>query len=146
MAERTVEAPQQAGGELTRTQEGTRTQEQYIAPPVDIYETPEGLTVLADLPGVSKDGLNIEVKDDVLTLQARAQHSLPGDPVYREFTLVNFFRQFQLSDRVDTGNIKAELKNGVLTLHLPKAEEAKPKQIKIGGPAQAQGGQGTPQR
>ena len=132
MAERTVETPQQqGGGDIARTQEGTRAQEQYVTPHVDIYETPEGLTVLADLPGVSKEALNIEVNNDILTLQARAQHSLPGDPLYREFTLVNFFRQFQLPDRVDTGKISAELKHGVLTLRLPKAEEAKPKKIEV---------------
>ena len=131
MAERTVAAPQQDGGDGTQTQEGTRAQERYITPPADIYETPEGLVVLADLPGVSRDALNIEVNDDILTIQARAQHSLPGELVYREFALVSFFRQFQLSDRVDTGKIRAELKNGVLALHLPRAEEAKPRKIEV---------------
>ncbi len=131
MAERTVQAPQQGTGDTQSAQEGTRAQEQYFAPPVDIYESPQGLTILADLPGVSGDALVIEVKEDILTLQARAQHQLPGDPIYREFGLVNFFRQFQLSDRVDTSNIKAELKDGVLTLHLPRAEEAKPRRIEV---------------
>src|SRR5579872_2734211 len=127
MAERTIETPHRSGETAIQKHEGTRAQEHYIAPPVDIFETAEGLTVLADLPGVSKDTLTIEVKDDILTLQARAENTLPGHPLHREFELVHFFRQFQLSNRVDTHAIRADLKHGVLTLFLPRAEEAKPK-------------------
>jgi HSP20 family protein len=129
MAEKTVPAPQR--GETLPAQEGTRAQEQYVAPPVDIYETPDGLTVLADLPGVRKEDLDVEVKDDILTIRAHAHDRLPGDLVYREFELVSFFRQFQLSDKVDAAKITAEFKHGVLTLRLPKAEELKPKQIAV---------------
>ena len=131
MAERTVAAPQDQGAEISTRQEGTRAQEQYVAPPVDIYETNDGLVVVADLPGVNKDGLSIEVKDDVLTLQGRTQHAIPGRPVYQEFELLNFFRQFQLSDTVDVQKISAELKHGVLTLNLPKSERAKPRKIEV---------------
>ena len=130
MAERTVSNPGQ-GESAAKPHEGTRAQEQYIAPPVDIYETADGLTVVADLPGVGPDDLSIEVKDNILTLQARAKHNLPGNAVYREFALANFFRQFQLAETVDITGIRAELKHGVLTLHLPKAEEAKPRQIQV---------------
>lgn len=131
MAEKTIDTPQQGENGLTRSQEGTRNQEQYVGPPVDIYETPEGLVVLADLPGVSKENLNIEVKEDILTIQGRAENPVVGDLLYREFQPVSFFRQFQLSDRVDATRIRAELKHGVLTLHLPKAEEVKPKRIEV---------------
>ncbi len=134
MAERTVAAPQNRenqGADISSRQEGTRAQEQYVAPPVDIYETNDGLVVVADLPGVNKDGLSIEVKDDVLTLQGRTQHAIQGRPVYQEFELLSFFRQFQLSDSVDVQQISAELKHGVLTLNLPKAERAKPRKIEV---------------
>ncbi|MGC8666628.1 MAG: Hsp20/alpha crystallin family protein [Chthonomonadales bacterium] len=131
MAEKTIPQPAPHGGTQSTTREGTRAQEQYLAPPVDIYETPDGLTLVADLPGVSRDALSVDVKDDVLTIQGRAKHALPVDPSYSEFELVNFFRQFQLSDAVDVSRITAELKHGVLTLNLPKAEAAKPKKIPV---------------
>ena len=92
-----------------------------MTPPVDIYETPDGLVVLADLPGVAKDGLDLRVENNLLTIRGKPAHSAPGDVVYREYDLVNFFRQFELNERVDQPKISAELKNGVLTLKLPKA-------------------------
>jgi len=87
--------------------------------------------VLADLPGVSQEGLDVRVDNNVLTIRGHAHHAMPGDATYREYELVNFFRQFELSDKVDQGRISAELKCGVLTLQLPKAEEAKPRQIAV---------------
>lgn len=129
MAERTVSSHHV--GEVEHKQELTRTQERYFKPPVDIYETSEGLVVVADLPGVSKENLDVQVKDDILTIQAHSKKQATGNSVFKEFELVNFFRQFQLSDKVDSNNISAELKHGVLTLKLPKAEEAKPKRIEV---------------
>ncbi|HZP83394.1 MAG TPA: Hsp20/alpha crystallin family protein [Chthonomonadaceae bacterium] len=135
MSNTTLPAPTDQNRALTRqepsAQEMTRQQEQWVAPPVDIYETEEGLTVIADLPGVSKDNLDIEVKNDLLTLQAKAQAAMPGEPIYQEFQLGQFFRQFRLADTVDTNHIQAELKHGVLTLHLPKSEEARPRKIEV---------------
>ena len=113
------------------SQEMTRQQEQWVAPLVDIFETEEGLTLVADLPGVSKENLNVEVKNDLLTLQATTHVNTPGEPVYQEFQLGSFFRQFRLADTVDTSRIQAELKHGVLTLKLPKAEAAKPRKIDV---------------
>jgi HSP20 family molecular chaperone IbpA len=112
-------------------QETTRQQEQWIAPPVDIYETKDGLTVIADLPGVSKEDLEIEVKNDLLTIQAKSHVETLGAPSYHEFQLSNFFRQFRLADTVDTNRIQAELKHGVLTLRLPKVEAAAPRKIEV---------------
>src|ERR1043166_8457814 len=127
MAEKTVAAPEQEAFETTR--ETTRNRELYAAPPVDIYETADGLTVMADLPGASKDLTDIEVKDDILTISARSKHSTPGEPIHRECELVNYYRQFQLGELVDSTKIGAELKNGVLTLKLPRAPESKPRRI-----------------
>lgn len=129
MAENTVATTEEH--DTVVDQEETRAAEQYITPSVDIYETSEGLTLLADLPGVQKADLDVQVKENVLTIQAHAQQLSSGTPVYREFQLRSFFRQFQLSDRVNAEKISADFKNGVLTLKLPKAEETKPRQISV---------------
>lgn len=127
MAENTVPATR----EETAARETTRAQEQHIAPPVDIFEDGEGLVVVADMPGVQPGDVDVRVEHGILTLEAKTHHELTSEPYYREFQLVNFFRQFQLSDEVDVNKFSAELKNGVLTLHLPKSEAAKPKRIPV---------------
>ncbi len=129
MVERTVAMPE--ASQTPATTEGTRNRERYITPPVDIYETNEGLVVLADLPGVAKDNLDVRVDNNVLTIQAHSSHVAPGEPLHREYQLIHFFRQFELSDKVNQAQISAELKHGVLTLQLPKAEEAKARQIEV---------------
>jgi HSP20 family protein len=129
MAEGTV--PQYAPEKEVQRKEETRSGERYVTPPVDIYETAEGLVVKADLPGVAKDGLDLQVENNLLTIRARGSHAAPGELLYREYELAHFFRQFQLTDRVDQQKISADLKNGVLTLSLPKAEEAKPRRIDV---------------
>jgi HSP20 family protein len=128
MAESTVATPEM---QKPSTTEYTRHQERYVAPPVDMYETVEGLVVLADLPGVVKEALDVRVEQNKLTIRGQARHGFPGKAVYQEYVLVNFFRQFALSDKVDQSHITAALKNGVLTLSLPKAEKAKPRQIAV---------------
>jgi HSP20 family protein len=128
MAENTVAANQERSAP---SREGTRSQERYVTPPVDIYENGDGLVVKADLPGVGKENLDVRVENSLLTIRARAAHAAPGDPIYREYEMVNFFRQFELNERVDQGKISADLKHGVLTLQLPKAEEAKPRRIEV---------------
>jgi HSP20 family protein len=131
MAEKTVATTSGRPAATAAGREKTRDQERYIQPPVDIYEMPEGLVLLADLPGVAPGALNVRLEDSILTIQAKAQHAIAAEPIYREFELVNFFRQFELSDQVDQGKITARLNNGVLTLELPKAEKAKPRQIAV---------------
>jgi len=129
MAERTVAT--RAAENASASREETRSQEKYITPPVDIFENSDGLVVKADLPGVAKEALEVRVDNNLLTIRGKAAHTAPGQPVYREYTLVNFFRQFELNDKVDQNKISAELKHGVLTLSLPKAEEAKPRKIEV---------------
>jgi HSP20 family molecular chaperone IbpA len=114
-----------------RRREEMRGEERYLSPPVDIYETKDGLTVLADLPGVDKDGVDVRVKDGVLTIEGRTRPLAQGEPLYSEYTLLNFYRQFQLSEEVDQERITANLKHGVLTVHLLKVEKAKPRQIAV---------------
>jgi len=129
MAEHTVAAPEVQQSPMA---ESTRNHERYVAPPVDIYETRDGLVVLADLPGVAQEALEVRVDNHMLTIRGHARHGVPGEVTYREYELLNFFRQFEPSDKVDQSRITADLKCGVLTLHLPKAEEAKPRQIEVG--------------
>ena len=109
----------------------TRDETRYIAPPVDIYETDEALVVIVDLPGVDKNGVDVRVEDGLLTIKGKADYNPPANAVIEEFNLQGYFRQFQLSDEVDQSKISAELKNGVLTVHLRKAEKSKPRQIPV---------------
>jgi HSP20 family molecular chaperone IbpA len=109
----------------------TRESELYISPAVDIFETNDGLTVLADVPGVSKEGLDINVEDKILTIRGTVSLPKREGMISEEFGMLNYFRQFRLSDEVDQAKIKASLDNGVLTLDLPKAEHAKPRRIEV---------------
>lgn len=128
MAEQTTPVPNAGktnGGELTRDQE------RHVPPPVDIYETPEGLVLWADMPGVDKENLEVRIENGVLTIAGRSAHTVPGEPIYREYDLASYFRQFELGDQIDTEKINAELKYGVLKLNLPRAEEHKPKKVEV---------------
>lgn len=129
MAEKTVSTP--ADERAVAPQETTRAQDTFVAPPVDIFEDRNGLTVLADLPGVEPDTMDIRVDQGVLTIQARTSHQLKGSPIHREYQLVSFFRQFQLTERVDIDHIAADLQNGVLKLQLPWVPEVKPRRIEV---------------
>ncbi len=115
------------GGKTLATREETR----YMVPPVDIYETDKALAVIVDLPGVGKDNVDIRVDQDILTIKGKVKYETPKDLIRREFGLLDFFRQFQLNDEVDQEKISAETQNGVLAITLPKAEKAKPRQVKV---------------
>lgn len=117
-------------GAMTGREE-TRNMENYIRPAVDIFETEEGLTLMADLPGVAKEGLDVGIEKGILTIKGSVSGETTGNTLYREFALANFYRQFQLPDEIDPEKTRAELKNGVLVLALPKAEAAKPRRIEI---------------
>lgn len=102
-------------------------------PPIDIYETPEGLVLYADLPGVTADGLDLQVQDNRLTLFGRIQRNDP-DPksvIHQEYRVGDFLRSFILSDEVDHERIQAKLANGVLRVDLPRASRAKPRRIEV---------------
>lgn len=129
MAERTVPPPSRQNDQQ---HEQTRSDERFGSPPVDIYEDDHGLVVVADLPGADPAGLDVRADRGTLTIQARTvnEHAL-GEPVYREYELAGFFRQFQLPEEVDTSRIEAELKQGVLTLRLPRVAPAAPRRIEV---------------
>lgn len=110
--------------------EATRTGERYISPAVDICETEEGLLLVADVPGLNDKSLQISIEQGILTIEGEAPAGT-GDFRYREFAMAGYWRQFQLPESLDAGKARAEVKHGVLTLHLPKAEAARPKRIEI---------------
>jgi HSP20 family molecular chaperone IbpA len=118
------------GGNL-QSREETRSSEKFIKPAVNIMETEEGLTLIADIPGATKDTLNVNVEKGILTISAPVSGCMPGNPVYSEFELASYYRQFAIPESLDHEKSKAALANGVLTLRVPKAEKARPRKIEI---------------
>jgi HSP20 family protein len=103
------------------------------APRVDILETEDELLLVADLPGVREDDVDIRFENGELTLSARRQRPQPAGGFLWENEVGDFFRAVRITETVDASKIWAELKNGVLTLHLPKVEAAKPRKITVRG-------------
>ena len=89
MAEQTVVAPEI---QTPNTTESTRHHERYVAPPVDIHETREGLVVVADVPGVAHEALEVRVDEHVRTMRGQVRHAVPGDVIAWEYEMVSFFR------------------------------------------------------
>jgi HSP20 family protein len=119
-------------------QEMTTPAEQTVAgpsftPAVDIFETEREITVLAEMPGVKADKLNIDLRESVLTMTGEVESPEGRDEVdiFREYRTGNYFRQFTLSQVINQSKINAELKDGVLRLTLPKVEEATPRKIPV---------------
>lgn len=113
------------------------TQQQHqpapMVPPVDIVEDSEGITVRADLPGVSKDDLSIDVDGDTLTIEATVKLGEPTamEALYAEVRVAQYRRSFVLGADLDAEKIDAGMKNGVLTIRLLKREQAKPRRIAV---------------
>ncbi|MBD3233396.1 MAG: Hsp20 family protein [candidate division Zixibacteria bacterium] len=104
------------------------------APPVDILENEDGISVMAEIPGIAKEDIKLTVKEGVLTICGEKKHEKPGekDRYYRSERMYgSFCRSFSLPSNVDANKIKANYKDGVLQIQLPKVEEAKPKEIAI---------------
>jgi len=104
-----------------------------ILPDVDVWEDTDGITLVADLPGVSKEGLNVRVDNDTLLIECEANLDMPQgmEAVYAEVRTPHFRRSFALSGELDAARIDAKLKDGVLTVTIPKAEAAKPHRIEV---------------
>ncbi len=102
-------------------------------PAVDIYETAEALVLVADLPGVPGDGVTLDLKDSLLTIQGEISPPLgEGETmVSQEYSTGDYYREFQLGELIDKSKIEATMNHGVLTLVLPKAERAKPRKIQV---------------
>ena len=105
----------------------------FVVPPVDVFEDGSGITLLADLPGVSRDRLGVRVDGESLTLEATASTAQPEgmELVYGEAQLPFYRRHFTLSRELDTSRIEASLKDGVLKLAIPKMDEAKPRRVEV---------------
>lgn len=118
--------------QVQATPEQTRSGPVY-SPAVDIFENDTAITVLADLPGVRADNLEIDLRENVLTLMGRVSgpENTGEATVLREYQPGMFFRQFTLGETIEQSRIDAKLKDGVLRLELPKAEKARPRQIAV---------------
>lgn len=101
----------------------------WLTPAVDIFETEEALTLVADLPGMGKEDLHLGVEGGILTIEGPA--ATGDDSFYREFGAGGYYRRFQLPDNLDVEKTAAELRNGVLTVTLPKAAAARPRRIEV---------------
>ena len=104
-----------------------------LVPRVDVFEDDTGITLLADLPGVPKDALDLQVDGDVLTIDAPVRTQLPErlEPVYAELRVPRWRRAFTLSRELDASRISANLKDGVLQLRIPKQAHAQPRRIAV---------------
>ena len=118
---------------VTQTGQTRNMPKQALAPAVDIAESESGITLVADMPGVAKDRLTIKVEGDNLTIEGQAQVDVPEgiELLHSEVRSPYFRRSFTLSRDLDPAKIEATLKNGVLQMHIPKSEEARPKRIDV---------------
>ena len=130
MADQEVQVQQKR--EVEKKQESTVPLRSFL-PVSDIFETDHALNVVLEMPGVAKDNVEIGIENDVLKISGRIDIAkYEGlQPVYTEYNIGNYSRSFQLSNKVDQDGIKAELKDGVMTLVLPKSEKAKPRRISV---------------
>lgn len=107
--------------------------DRVFQPTTDIHETDRALTVVMEMPGVDKSNLEINVENDVLSVTGRIDfsHYQKLQPVYTEYNIGHYRRSFNISSRIEREKITAEMKDGVLTLTLPKAEQAKSRKIAV---------------
>jgi HSP20 family protein len=113
--------------------EETTIPARIFLPMADIYETQDALTVILEMPGVEKNNLDVRVEDGVLHVEGKLDLSKYRDlqPLYIEYNVGHYARSFQLSSKIDQNEIEAALKDGVLSLTLPKVEEAKARTILV---------------
>jgi HSP20 family protein len=104
----------------------------FVSPNVNIVETPAGYVLEAEMPGVAKEGLEISLEDNVLTITGRRQpEPVAVTLLYRESNPADYRRVFELDPSIETGKISAQIEQGILTLTLPKAEKVKPRRITV---------------
>jgi len=126
--------------ELAHPQQTTATRREreeqpqpYYTPAVDISETPEGLVLRYDMPGVAKGNVDVTVDKGTLIVTGKADPEESGTPAYRETRVGDYRREFTLPDDVDADRIGASMNAGVLTVRIARPEEAKPRRIQITG-------------
>jgi len=117
--------------ELQTQAESTRSAPVYV-PLVDIYETEDSLVVLADMPGVAPENVDIDLKDDLLTIRGTVSPEGQAERMLlREYGVGDYYRQFTIGRIIDQSKIEAVMKDGVLKLTLPKVDAAKPRKITV---------------
>ena len=101
-------------------------------PAVDIFETPQALVLVADMPGVAGDSVTLDLKENLLTIHGQVGPFPEKENLLaQEYAIGDYYREFQVGELIDKDKIEASVKNGVLTLTLPKAEKAKPRRIEV---------------
>lgn len=132
MAEEKKEMVVQDKKELESKKEHTTPLKRYV-PATDIVENNNELLVYMDMPGVSKDNVTVRLEKNVLSVEGTIDMGTYTDlePVYTEYNIGNYTRQFELSNKIDQSGIEAKVENGVLSLVLPKVPEAQPRTIQI---------------
>ena len=125
-----------AEGKDVKSRESTAVQqepERLLRPPVDISEDAEGITLVADLPGVNSDRLVVHVDNDTLLIEGQAKIDMPEgmEPLYTDVQATHYRRSFALSGELDTNGIDASLDSGVLRVRIPKRAEVKPRKIEV---------------
>jgi HSP20 family protein len=106
--------------------------EDYVAPNVNIFETQEGYVLQAEMPGVSKDGLEVTLEGSEITITGRRNpDAVTGQTLFRERNTADYRRVFELDPAIDTTKVSAKIEQGVLTVTLPKSEQVKPRKIKV---------------
>jgi HSP20 family protein len=108
-----------------------RNQLPTVAPAVDIHENDEEILLFADMPGIQKEEISINIDNGKLTIVGEMKMEKSGAPGWEEFGDVEYRRSFSVPQTIDVAKVNAELKEGVLKLHLPKSEKAKPRQVEI---------------
>jgi HSP20 family protein len=104
----------------------------YFVPRVDIFETEKELTLLADLPGVRSEDVDLRYENGELILHGRVEPRHQGRSfLLKEYEVGDFYRAFSIHESIDSGKISAECRNGVVVVHLPKVAQAQPRQIKV---------------
>jgi HSP20 family protein len=118
--------------ELTRREEKTIPGRYYV-PATDIFETDQALTLMLEMPGVGRNGVDVQIENDVLRVEAKIDYSPYKDiaPVYTEYNVGHFARAFTLPSKIDRDAITAQVEDGVLTLTLPKSKDALPRRIAV---------------
>ncbi len=126
--------PSQETSRQDSSRPGTaRRETQAMTPRVDVLEDDSGITLVADMPGVSKESLEIKVENDALSIEGAITAATPQalEATYAEVRLPRYRRSFTLSRELDAGRIEAQLKDGVLKLRIPKHEQARPQRISV---------------
>jgi len=114
----------EAKGELTKAGAA-------FTPNVDIFENEDALFLVADMPGVSKDGVELHLEENQLSIRGQVASQTPATPIFTEYPTGDFVRIFTLSNIIDQSKIEASVKNGVLRVVLPKSDVGKPRKIAV---------------